>query len=308
MTHELSVIVPIFNEYQTIPTLVEALSKQFAAYPGIRAEVIFVDDGSTDNSIEALAAALHHAYTPVLVKLSRNFGSHGALRAGMGIARGECITFLYADLQDPPELIFRLYEKCALGYDIVWARRQNSQSIFSQLYAWLMRQAVNPAFPREGFDVVMLRQKVRNVLVKHSEANSSLFLQILGIGFSQESILYRKASRKHGTSKWTFSKKIKLVIDSLIGYSYIPIRIVSLIGVVMTFLGIGWALYVILRLYFYNDVVQGWAATLSALMFGFGITNISLAMIAEYLWRTLDAARQRPAFIIDTMQELPRVE
>jgi dolichol-phosphate mannosyltransferase len=124
------------------------------------------------------------------------------------------------------------------------------------------------------------------------------------MGFKQTSISYKKRERKTGVSKWTISKKIKLFIDSFVAFSYAPIRMVTIVGISMFIIGFLWTIYIVVRTLLYHNLASGWPALVSILMIGFGITNISLGIIAEYLWRTLDASRKRPVFIIDKIIEL----
>jgi dolichol-phosphate mannosyltransferase len=244
-----------------------------------------------------------------LISLSQNFGSHAALRAGILHARGTYITFIYADLQDPVENITAMYEKVLSGNDIVWAHRAETDNslferTFSKFYSRLMKKYVNKAYPAKGFDVVIFNQKVAVELNKNVESNSSIFLQILNLGFKQDFIEYKKSARKAGKSKWTMAKKIKLFIDSFVAFSFFPIRLVSYVGIIFFIIGVIWSAYIIVRKLVFDDLAAGWPALMSILMIGFGITNISLGIIAEYLWRTLDASRKRPVFIIDKIIEL----
>jgi len=304
-----SVIIPIYNEYDGIPLLVESLNSFFAEHAGLNAEVIFVNDGSKDGSVEKLKEMIHAHYRAKIISLSRNFGSHAALRAGISIASGELICFNYADLQDPLELIPRMEEKINAGNEIVWAHRESTkvsfrEKTFSSFYAYLMKKFAFSNFPEKGFDIVMFNKKVAIQIKNNVEANSSIFLQILGMGFRQTSISYNKRERTTGTSKWTISKKIKLFIDSFVAFSYAPIRLVTIIGILMFIFGFLWTIYIISRKLIFHDLASGWPALMSILTIGFGITNISLGIIAEYLWRTLDASRRRPVFIIDQIIEL----
>jgi dolichol-phosphate mannosyltransferase len=304
-----SLVIPIFNEYEGIPYLVENLNSFFGENPHLRPEVIFVNDGSKDRSVERLLEMNHATYKAKVISLSRNFGSHAALRAGISVASGEYVCFNYADLQDPLELIIRLEEKAREGNEIIWAHRESTkvslgEKTFSSLYAFLMKKYAFSNFPEKGFDIVMFNKKVASQVKNNVEANSSIFLQILGMGFRQASISYKKRERKTGVSKWTISKKIKLFIDSFVAFSYAPIRMVTIIGIAMFFIGIIWTIYIVTRKLLYHDLASGWPALMSILMVGFGITNISLGIIAEYLWRTLDASRRRPVFIIDKIVEL----
>ena len=304
-----TVIIPIFNEYEGIPFLVKSLNEFFAENTLIKGEVIFVNDGSVDRSAERLSHMMHETYHAKIINLSRNFGSHAALRAGIAYASGDLICFNYADLQDPLELIVEMKSKMEEGNDIVWAQRESTNSSFAERafsgsYAFLMKKFAFKNFPEKGFDIVMFRKKVARQLVRNVEANSSVFLQILGLGFRQDCISYKKRERKTGASKWTVSKKIKLFIDSFVAFSFAPIRLVSIIGIMFFFFGTLWTGYIIFRKLVFNDLVSGWPALISILMVGFGITNISLGIIAEYLWRTLDASRKRPVFVIDEVVEL----
>jgi polyisoprenyl-phosphate glycosyltransferase len=304
-----SVIIPIYNEYEGIPYLAENLNAFFNQNQQLRAEVIFVNDGSKDESVERLKEVKHESYKAKVISLSRNFGSHAALRAGISIASGELICFNYADLQDPLELILQMETKYREGNEIIWAHRESTkvslgEKTFSSAYAYLMKKFAFSNFPEKGFDIVMFNNKVASEVRNNVEANSSIFLQILGMGFKQTSISYKKRERKTGVSKWTISKKIKLFIDSFVAFSYAPIRLVTIIGISMFFVGFIWTIYIITRKLIYHDLASGWPALMSILMIGFGITNISLGIIAEYLWRTLDASRKRPVFIIDKIADL----
>src|SRR6185295_10041286 len=169
----------------------------------------------------------------------------------------------------------------------VWATRQGSgtplsEKLFSKMYAWLMQKFAISEFPENGFDIVMFTNKVKKEINENIEANSSIFLQILTLGFKSASITYNKRERKAGKTKWTLSKKIKLFIDSFIAFSYAPIRLVTYTGIGFSILGFLWTLYISLRAILIGDLNPGWPALVAILMIGFGITNISLGIIAEY--------------------------
>lgn len=304
-----SIIIPFLNESENITGLISTLNTSFSSCKDFDVEVLFVDDGSRDDSKLKLINSFDVNFKATLISLSRNYGSHAALRAGIQHAKGDFIGFLYADLQDPPELISALFEKCKSGYDIVWAVRSKNnnglfENLFSKFYSSMMRRFAIESYPSKGFDIIMFSKKIQFFLNQHQESNSSLFLQILTLGYSQITIEYEKAERKKGKSKWTISKKIKLFIDSFVAFSYAPIRLVSIVGLLLFVFGIMWSSYLVLRKLIYNDLESGWPALMAMLSLGFGITNISLGIIAEYLWRTLDASRKRPAYIIDEIIEL----
>jgi dolichol-phosphate mannosyltransferase len=306
---DVSIIIPFLNEESNMPRLGEELIAFTEQNRNTIFEIILVNDGSTDGSRQAI---YNHPFPEgtKLVNLSQNYGSHAALRAGITKASGKYITFLYSDLQDPIDNVTRMYEKIRSGEkNITWAFRKETRNAlaekwFSRIYASLMKKYVNPKYPPNGFDVVMFDHKVAKELNNNIESNSSIFLQILNLGFESDCIHYTKQERVAGKSKWTLSKKIKLLIDSFVGFSFAPIRLVSIIGIAFFITGCIWSSYIIFRKLVFDDLASGWPALLSVLMLGFGITNISLGIIAEYLWRTLDSSRRRPVFIIDDVVQL----
>lgn len=307
-TPDISIIIPFLNEEENIPFLSNEINAFVQKNNHLQFEIILVNDGSTDGSLSKISATPFPVHTKV-ISFSKNFGSHAALRAGILHAQGKYIGFLYADLQDPIGNIVSMHELAKQGNDIVWGTRKSTEAgwfekAFSKSYARLMKRFVNPQFPEKGFDIVMISQKVAKELNANIESNSSIFLQLLNLGFRQGEIEYEKKKRVGGKSKWTLSKKIKLLVDSFIAFSYAPIRFVTYVGIILFIIGIGWTVYITIRKIMFNDLASGWPMLTSILFLGFGLTNISLGIIAEYLWRTLDASRKRPVFIIDEIVEL----
>lgn len=303
MKTDISIIIPFLNEAENIPKLVSELNQFAEQNKNLAYEVVFVDDGSTDDSVQLLNSFTNLSFKSVLIQLSKNFGSHAALRAGIQECSGNYVTFMYADLQDPLHLINQMHQEASLGKDIVWACRTNTNGsalskFTSKGYARLMRKYVSADYPEFGFDIVLFSTQVAQCLNKNVEANSSVFLQILNLGFKQGRLFYEKQERVNGKSKWTFKKKIKLFVDSFIAFSYAPIRLVTVVGVVLFLLGLLFSGYLVIRQWIVGDLQVGWPLGISIISMGFGLTNISLGIIAEYHWRTLDAARNRPVYIV----------
>ncbi len=305
---DISIIIPFLNEEENIPFLASEINAFIDKNDFLKFEIILVNDGSSDGSLTMISTTCFPENTRI-ISLSKNFGSHAALRAGILNAKGKYIGFLYADLQDPIENIVAMHALAIEGNDIVWGTRKSTEAgwlekAFSKGYARLMKRFVNPQFPDKGFDIVMLSRKVASALNANIESNSSIFLQLLNLGFRQGEIQYEKKKRVGGKSKWTLSKKIKLLVDSFIAFSYAPIRFVTYTGILFFIIGIAWTIYITIRKFMFNDLASGWPMLTSILFLGFGLTNISLGIIAEYLWRTLDTSRKRPVFIIDNIIEL----
>ena len=302
-----SVIIPVFNEEEGIKNLVGELKKFSTENSELKLEFIFVNDGSSDDSLTHLKKFTNELNCQI-ISFSRNFGSHAALRAGISKSNNDLITFMYADLQDPLNIITALYKEQQKGYDIVCANRNEDKTgflegVFSRTYANIMKKFALSNFPEKGFDIVFFNRKVKTILNENQISNSSIFLQILSFGFKQTSIDYIKKERVTGKSKWTVSKKIKLFIDSFVSFSYAPLKLVTIMGTLLFMSGTLYSLYLIVRKILLNDLDNGWPALISIILIGFGITNISLGIIAEYLWRTFDAARKTQVFIIDEIIE-----
>ncbi len=306
---EISVIIPFLNEEENFPLITAAL-EEYIPTLHVPVEIVFVDDGSTDGSCEWLKNAEFKNFSAKLVRLSRNFGSHPAVRAGLRYASGANYAWLGADLQEPLEIIGEGYKRICEGYDLVLVQKNQvkvskSEELFSHLYSWMIRKWAIPGYPPKGVNTIFFNEKVKNELIANPELNSSVVLQVISLGFKQTVLNMDYRERERGKSKWTFAKKIKLLIDSFVSFSFFPIRMVSILGFAFAFIGALIALYlIIIRLFNIRPVTLGWPSLISILMIGFGITNISLGVIAEYLWRAFDAARARPPFIINTVEDL----
>ena len=304
---KISLIVPFFNEGASLLYFIEAINSlvpELSYY----IEVIFINDGSTDNSVNSIISS-EKVFSSKIVSLSKNFGTQAATRAGLQVASGDFFMFFPADLQDPLEMIDKLFVEINKGYDIVAAQRKDtsvsySEKLFSRFYCRLIKKFAVENYPPKGVDLFMFNYKIKEYLNAHVESNSSIFLQILSLGYKIKFLEYIKLKRKHGKSKWTLSKKIKLLVDSFVAFSYAPIRFVTYLGIMLFIVGVIWTVYILLRKIIYDNLASGWPTLLSVLLLGFGLINISLGIIAEYLWRTLDVSRNRPVFIIDEIIEL----
>jgi glycosyltransferase involved in cell wall biosynthesis len=298
----LSVVVPLRNEADNLETLHGRLS-EVAANLDRDLEFVFVDDGSTDSSYQVLVQLRKRDPRVCLIRLSRNFGSHAACLAGFCKARGDHAVILAADLQDPPELVTNLLKAADDGHDIVWANREDRDDpaltvLFAAAYNRIMRRIAMSNWPERGFDLVLVSRRVLDVLVSRRESNTSLFGQILWTGFPQTSIGYKRDARRSGKSKWTFARKLKLAIDSFVSFSYVPIRLISMFGLISAIAGVLYAGLVVTVRVTRGSPVEGWASLMVVVLVLGGVQLLMLGVIGEYLWRTLDEARQRPPFIV----------
>lgn len=278
-------------------------------------ELLLVDDASEDRSGNV---ALHWAQSAndrvrcVYVRFSRNFGSHAAVAAGLQYCTGDCAVIMAADLQDPPEMIPELVAGYGEGFDVVWACRSMriGESFFTtraaSFYYRLMRWLGLPNMPPKGADFLLVSRKVIDAVNASPEKHTSVLAMILWMGFRQTFIQYVKQARHSGQSKWTLSKKIKLLIDSVVSFSYVPIRAASMVGLLMALAGFGYAGWICLMwLLGRVSTGTGYAAIMCSLLIGQGAILLTLGILGEYLWRTFDESRRRPRFIIDQLLRSP---
>jgi len=214
-----------------------------------------------------------------------------------------------SDLQDPLELLELGLEKIEQGYDAVYFEKKAvevsiSEKVFSNTYSWLMRKYAVKEFESGGINSIMLNGKVLEMLNHNIESNSSIVLQILDYGYKHTTVSLNFHARSGGKSKWTLSKKIKLFIDSFVSFSFMPIRLVSLVGILMFLVGCIIGIGTLVNKIINPAVPVGYSTLASIVSLGFGITNISLGIMAEYLWRAYDAARKRPTFIISEVIDM----
>ena len=306
----ISVIVPFLNEEKALPIFCETMEK-YAAELSFSVELVFVNDGSTDSSVQFLSEyTFNHIDRAKLIDLSRNYGFHSAVRAGIMYASYDICTWFGADLQEPLEILPIAFEKlhnhnCEVVYfskHTVGVSKINR--LFSKIYSCLMQKYAIKTYSSEGTATVAFGKKIKENLNKNIESNSQVILQIMDMGYKYESVSLDYHARSVGESKWSLSKKIKAFIDSFVAFSYIPIRLVSLVGIVIFAIGFIIGILTIINKYTNPTAPVGYSTIACVLALGFGVTNISLGIIAEYLWRILDVARNRPVFIVSEIIQL----
>ena len=301
---KLSVVVPVYYNQDSLQALYEELREKVFARGDFDYELILVDDGSKDASWEIIQELARQDAKVKAVHLSRNFGSHAAILCGLSKASGDCAVVKAADLQEPTELVLSLYDKWREGYNVVLAVREGrpekaSQQLFANTYYAMVRRLALPGMPKAGFDVYLLDKKVIRVLELLDEKNSALTGQILWSGFKTAQVPYIRVERKAGKSRWTLRKKVRLVLDTLFSFTSLPISVVLTVGVLSSVVSVLWGtVLIVLRLAgVVNEI--GWTSLFVFQLFSFGVTMLTLGILGEYLWRTFDAARNRPVYIVE---------
>jgi glycosyltransferase involved in cell wall biosynthesis len=304
----ISVVMPVYNEATNVPAMHEALSATAIEYPQFDWEFVFVEDGSTDDTFEVLGRANSTDPRVKVVRLSRNYGSHIGAAAGLRFASGDAALIMAADLQDHPREIPRLVEKWREGFDVVWALRSQRADgkldiWLSQIFAAMIRQIALPNYPKAGtVGFCLIDRKVIDALNRFPERNRMTFGLILYSGFRQTYVTYERPERHSGQSKWSLRRKIKLILDTIVSFSMTPLRMAGLSGIIIAFLGIAYACYlVIYRLIEGEFTVPGWTSIIVLILILSGLQFMILGMLGEYLWRTLDDVRQRPMFLVRSL-------
>ncbi|MCL2529693.1 MAG: glycosyltransferase [Coriobacteriia bacterium] len=302
--YDLSVVIPVFNEAESISSLLAAL-EDFCNQAQYQIQIVFVDDGSEDDTVALLSEATLSKAAIKLIKLSKNFGAHEAIRAGVFSADADKVVFYSADMPEPVLSIGLFYEKLLEGYELVYSERQGYSGGFgSRTYARLVKRLIRIEYPENGLISVGFGSKIKKELNRNIEDSSSVFFQIFSLGFKRIGIPVAFNERLHGTSKWTLRKKLRHFLDVFVMFSYVPIHAISILGFLLFVIGFIWALIIVItRLVNPEALDPGWPTTISILLLGFGVTNLSLGIIAEYLARTLIATRKRPVFVVDEVIE-----
>lgn len=306
---KLSYIIPCYFNGENLPITTKVLIENEQLFPSdITFEYVMVDDGSKDNTWEELQK-FHAAYPEKVkvIKLASNVGSFNAILAGMNYATGNCNVVLAADLQDPPELIPQMVEYWKKGIKLVIANRQDreeslGQKLFSNTFHYLMKNYALKHVPEGGYDLVLFDKQLRQQVVNMNEKNSHTLYLLSWLGYEYVTIPYTRRKREIGKSRWTLQKKIKLFVDSFVGFSFFPVRAISIIGISLGIAAFLYGLFVAVMRITGIIHVEGWSSLMIVLLFVSSFQMIALGIIGEYVWRGLDASRNRPNFIVETIK------
>jgi glycosyltransferase involved in cell wall biosynthesis len=300
---KISFIIPVYrNEGSIKPTYEKIVSLFLTKLIDYNYEIVFINDGSDDNSMNELLN-LHKVDSKVkILSFSRNFGQVAAIIAGLKDITGDTTVIMSADLQEPIELIENMVTEWQKGNEIVICSREEREdglvaSIFSKIFYNLIKLG-NSNMPKGGFDFMLLDQKAIIELNNLDERNRFFQGDVLWLGFGVKFIKYSRLKRTIGKSQWTLSKKIKYFIDGLINTSYLPIRFMSLLGLITALSGFIYALVIIYSRMAHNVPFKGWAPIMVLILIIGGLIMLMLGLIGEYIWRIYDETRKRPTYII----------
>jgi dolichol-phosphate mannosyltransferase len=301
-----SLVIPVFNERPGLDALFERVKGVFDALhrAGDTYEAILVNDGSRDGSTEKLDELARADRRFKVVHLSRNFGHQVAITAGIEWARGETVTVIDADLQDPPELLEQLIAKWREGFEVVYATRESRQgeSAFklwtAKLFYRLIRWLTHVDIPLDTGDFRLMDRKAVDAFLRIPERHRFVRGLVSWVGYRQTGVPYKRASRVHGETHYPFKKMLKFALDGITSFSIFPLQIATYVGfvsAVVAFFGILYTLY--LRL-LTDKTIQGWTSLMIVVLFLGGVQLLALGIIGEYLGRTYDETRRRPLYFV----------
>jgi glycosyltransferase involved in cell wall biosynthesis len=299
---KISVIVPVFNEEINLMPLMQRLMKVLDCYSSH--EILFVDDGSTDGTLDILRTiSQEYSFTRYL-SFSRNFGHQSALRAGLMQANGDCVISLDADLQHPPEVIPEMILRWQEGCEIVVAIRSRAKAlpflkkVSSRLYYRILNSLSDIHFDEGGADFRLLDRKVVLVLRQLSEQNLFLRGIVNWVGFRKYTIAYEQEKRVRGVSKYSIHKMVQLGMQGITAFSVRPLRLATFMGLIIAGLAAIYAIYALIMYVFTSRTVVGWTSLIVSILFLGGIQMFLLGIIGEYLGRLFIDSKRRPDYII----------
>jgi polyisoprenyl-phosphate glycosyltransferase len=299
---ELSVVIPVFNEQENITVLHSRLTTVLEGIH-IDYEIIFVDDGSNDNSLNQLQNLSVKDKRVLIVELARNFGHQVSITAGLDFARGQAVAVMDADLQDPPEALPEFIAKWRKGYDVIYAiREQRKERWFKRssyvLFYRLLRCVANIDIPLDSGDFCVMDRRVVELLKSMPERSRFIRGIRSWVGLNQVGLPFERHARYAGQSKYTIRRLVLLALDGLISFSYVPLRFISFLGISVSCLSIFLAVFYFVKKLLYGLSPPGFATLVVSIFFLAGIQLVTMGVIGEYVGRIFEEAKRRPLYVL----------
>lgn len=299
-----SVVIPALDEADNIPGLVDRMAAMRVDNPDYDFELVLIDDGSTDGTAALLRELSPEDLAVTTIQLSRSFGSHQAITAGLRACAGDCAIVLGADGQEPASLVGEFLDAWVSGSDVVWGvRRSRTRSwrseLPSKLFSYLFTRYADLAnYPPEGPSGMLADRAVIDEVNKLEESNRNVLALVAWLGYHQTRVPYDQLPRQHGSSRWTRRKMIKLAVDSLIQFSSMPLRLCTFTGLGVAALGVLYAAVLLVRAFAGVHTPSGWPTILVVVLVLGGIQLTVVGIMGEYLWRAVEEVRRRPMYVV----------
>jgi len=300
-----SIVVPVYYNEESLSPLANSLSvvEEQLAEDGVDLELIFVDDGSGDASLNKILAIRKSRPATRVVKLTRNFGAVAASKTGMQFATGDCVILMAADLQDPVELVPEIIHRWREGSKFVICTRATrddpiTSRALSSIYYRIVGRLIIADYPSGGFDIMLMDKELAQH-VAHCAPNTNIHMFAYWLGFEPSVLSYDRPPRAHGRSRWTLAKKLKLFTDTMTGFSVFPLRAISVFGLLVAIFSFVYGATVFTGALLDNIAVPGFATIAVLISFFFGLVLVMLGLIGEYIWRIFDNTNRKPEAVVD---------
>lgn len=300
---KVTILIPAYNEEKSLPLLYPELKRMMGEENKYNWEVLFVDDGSKDNTLQMIKDLRKVDERINYVSLSRNFGKENAMLAGFDYASGDCMIIMDADLQDPPSLISQMLEYWEQGYEDVYAKRANRgkesflRKRFSLLFYWILDHSTRFQVLQNVGDFRLLDRICINALCKMRESERYTKGMFCWIGFKKKEIVFDRGDRVAGKSNWNFFSLFDLAIEGITSFTTTPLRLSTIMGIVVSFLTFVYMLYFFVKTLLFGEPIQGFPTLIIVILFLGGVQLISIGIIGEYLGRIFNETKKRPTYL-----------
>ena len=302
---KISIIIPAYNEQESLPILYERLTKLMDSMENYQFEVLFINDGSKDKTIEIIKELRQTDERICYVDFARNFGKEIAMIAGLDYATGDCVVFMDADLQDPPELIPELVKYWEQGYDDVYSKRRSRKGetwlkkFTSKRYYRVLQHVTKVEIQEDTGDFRLLDKRCVNALKKLRESQRNTKSMFSWIGYKKKEVLYDRDPRVAGSTKWNYVKLMDLAIDGITSLTTSPLRISTFIAIPTFIVLFVYFVYVIAKSFIIHEAIQAFQAIILLILFFSGIQILLFGIVGEYLGRIFNETKNRPLYLVD---------
>lgn len=308
---KVSLLIPAYNEQESLPLLYQKIVEVTDTLPQYEWEFMFVNDGSKDKTLERLQYLRANDNRVNYVDLSRNFGKEIAMLAGFDFATGDCLIIIDADLQDPPELIPEMIKYWEEGYEDVYAKRKTREGesfmkkSTSKLYYAILQRMTSIPIQRDTGDFRLLDRKCINALKQIRESQRYTKGMFSWIGFNKKELLFDRAPRVAGTTKWNYWKLCNLAIEGITSFTITPLRVASVMGIVVSLVAFTYMLVTVFRTLIWGNPVAGYSSLMAVMLFLGGIQLLFLGIQGEYLGRIFNETKNRPVYFVESVNDEP---
>lgn len=303
--NKLSIVIPCYNEEESLQIFYRELSRTLCSMKNIESEIIFIDDGSKDKTLSEICNLSKTNDNIYYISFSRNFGKEAAIYAGLNYATGDHIVIMDADLQDPPDLLPKMYKLVSEGeYDSVATRRVTRKgeppirSFFARLFYKVMNMISQTDLVDGARDYRMMNRRFVNALLQLKEYNRFSKGLFGWVGFRTKWLEYENIERVAGETKWSFWKLFRYSLEGIIGFSTVPLMISSIFGIISCMFAFAFMVFIVIRKLYFGDPVAGWASTATIILFMGGVQLLSIGILGQYLAKTYLEVKNRPIYLV----------